>query len=478
MNDTAYKTMLGSLGFTAVERGRKLQHPSAPPTLYFNRKRGGDVYFTGYRADRDVYSPELWRDLPPQQAKDAKPELITVLPVEGKEAEAFSNFIARSKTLSPEKSVQSVRRGGLAQLTSADAVRAAIMECNSLGRDAFLEKYGYKPSRLYPLKYSGQIYDSKAIAGVGVGKQHGVPLKANEFSGGVATVVRVLRRLGFDLGENIQPLQYLSPGTIYFRKDLVAWFGGQLQAGIWTPREFDVIFIFSGESGKEFGYQDGWTEEGVFRYTGEGQVGDMTFTGGNKAIRDHREDGKDLLLFEDLGKGKGVRYSGLFECAGVETVEGVDRERNARKIIVFDLVPVKSAAVASDVEVAESSPSTQRTLDELRARAHAAAKAPRLNQKTSDIKRSWYERSTSVRDYVLARAKGVYEACDEKAPFLKKDGTPYLEPHHTHRLADEGPDHPAWVGAICPTCHRRIHSGRDGSEWNTRLKERLQAKEP
>jgi 5-methylcytosine-specific restriction protein A len=284
--------------------------------------------------------------------------------------------------------------------------------------------------------------------------------------------------LGFNLGENVQPLQYLSPGTIYFRKDLVAWFGGQLQAGIWTPREFDVIFIFSGESGKAFGYRDGWTDQGVFRYTGEGQVGDMTFTGGNKAIRDHRENGKDLLLFEDLGKGKGVRYIGLFECAAVETVQGIDRDRKARQIIVFDLVPVKSAAVAGEVEVAEKLPPAQRTLDELRAGAYAAAKAPGLNQKTSDAKRSWYERSASVRDYVLARARGVCEACDEKAPFLKKNGTPYLEPHHTHRLADEGPDHPAWVGAICPTCHRRIHSGQDGTEWNSRLKERLQSKEP
>lgn len=43
------------------------------------------------------------------------------------------------------------------------------------------------------------------------------------------------------------------------------------------------------------------------------------------------------------------------------------------------------------------------------------------------------------------------------APFQRKDGTPYLEPHHIQRLADEGPDHPKWVGAVCPSCHREIH---------------------
>jgi len=78
---------------------------------------------------------------------------------------------------------------------------------------------------------------------------------------------------------------------------------------------------------------------------------------------------------------------------------------------------------------------------------------------------------------VLARAAGVCEAGDEKAPFLKKNGTPYLEPHHTHRMADSGPDHPLSVGAICPTCHRRIDSGIDGDEWNQKLKGRIQEKE-
>jgi hypothetical protein len=104
MNDSAYKTMLESLGFTTVERGRKLQHASGPPTLYFNRKRNGDVYFTGYQADRDVYTPDLWRDLAPQQSKDAKPELITLLPVENREREAFRDFIARSKMRSQPES--------------------------------------------------------------------------------------------------------------------------------------------------------------------------------------------------------------------------------------------------------------------------------------------------------------------------------------------------------------------------------------
>jgi 5-methylcytosine-specific restriction enzyme A len=113
------------------------------------------------------------------------------------------------------------------------------------------------------------------------------------------------------------------------------------------PPKFPVVLLFSGKSGVQYDYRDGWTGEGVFRYTGEGQRGDMTFDEGNKAIRDDRVDHKDLLLFEDLGKGKGVRFEGVFECMGWSMVDGQSKRGEARKVIVFDLVRVAAATSAS-----------------------------------------------------------------------------------------------------------------------------------
>lgn len=361
----------------------------------------------------------------------------------------------------------------LNQLTSPESVLAAIRECDESGREEFLRRYGYKHSRSYLLHHNGQVYDSKAIAGVAYGKQHGVALKASEFSGGEATVIPCLRRLGFVAGKNEHPATQLVRGKTYFRKDLVALFGGQLQAGIWTPKEFNAVFIFSGESGKPYGYHDGWTQSGVFRYTGEGQLGDMTFTNGNRAIRDHRQNGKDLLLFEDLGKGKGVRYEGLFDCASWDEVEALDKDKKLRKTIVFNLVPVNTAASVSADELVAQPDLVSLSLDQLRALAYAAGASGASTANSGDAKQSWYKRSEAVKRYVLARAAGTCEACLLPAPFTKKDGSPYLEPHHTKRLSDEGPDHPSWVGAICPNCHRRIHSGADGDSWNEGLQERL-----
>lgn len=94
------------------------------------------------------------------------------------------------------------------------------------------------------------------------------------------------------------------PNQIYSRRlDIHARFGGNWQSGISSSADFPYIFIFSGKSGHQHGYKDGWDNENVFSYTGEGQTGDMQFTKGNLALRDHVKNGKRVLLFENERKG-------------------------------------------------------------------------------------------------------------------------------------------------------------------------------
>ena len=80
-----------------------------------------------------------------------------------------------------------------------DAVLTAASEFDALGRNAFLQRYGFGPARDYFLLLNGRQYDSKAIVGAAhgvVAPTHG-PLKPADFSGGEASVGRVLERLGF-----------------------------------------------------------------------------------------------------------------------------------------------------------------------------------------------------------------------------------------------------------------------------------------
>jgi 5-methylcytosine-specific restriction protein A len=252
------------------------------------------------------------------------------------------------------------------------------------------------------------------------------------------------------------------------QRDIHQVFGGQERGGITTPDGAPFVFLFTGESGEQFGYTDGWRPDGVFAYTGEGQKGDMTFVRGNKAIRDHMIEGRELLLFEAT-KTKGIyRFRGCFAFAGWQLVDAPDRDGKQRKAIVFQLVPVTEVEPAPSVEVDEAE-LVNKSLAELRALALAAASTPKSPSK--EARRTYYARSATVKAYVLKRANGHCEACKKEAPFLRKSGLPYLEPHHIRRIADGGPDHPKFVGAVCPTCHRLIHYGEGGAELNSDLEQ-------
>lgn len=89
----------------------------------------------------------------------------------------------------------------LKDITSPDHILAAIAEHDQLGRQTFLENYGFAPSRSYQLIQRGKRYDSKAIIGVAhkYARPDLGPLHASEFSGGRASVERILTSLGFDV---------------------------------------------------------------------------------------------------------------------------------------------------------------------------------------------------------------------------------------------------------------------------------------
>lgn len=136
-----------------------------------------------------------------------------------------------------------------------------------------------------------------------------------------------------------QPLVFV-PRQHYRRAALHDRYGGQRQGGIATPADHPIILLFSSPRGSAYGYRDGWTAEGFYLYTGEGQRGDMGLTRGNAAILGHADDGKDLHLFEAVGKGA-VEYIGRMVCIGHEWRVGMDLDGNPRKIIIFSLAPAE-----------------------------------------------------------------------------------------------------------------------------------------
>lgn len=248
-------------------------------------------------------------------------------------------------------------------------------------------------------------------------------------------------------------------------------YGGQGQGGISTPKDSPFIFVFTSDAGEQHGYRDEYREDGIFWYTGEGQVGDMKMASGNKAILEHSQNNKVIHVFEYTRKSY-VRYLGTAECLGYHEETRPDREGNDRRAFVFHLdinsVPIKNAASEPKPMYGSKDPKAlkNKNIKELR-EAALAQKQP--NASVKEKRELAYFRSQALKLYVVARSKGICEGCGCEAPFQTKSG-PFLECHHVYRLADGGPDHPENVVALCPNCHRRAHYAQDAVAFNDELK--------
>lgn len=259
-------------------------------------------------------------------------------------------------------------------------------------------------------------------------------------------------------------------GQIYNRKrDIHDRYAGQERGGIATPTSALHVFAFTSEAGAAFGYEDKFQPEGVFWYTGEGQVGDMQMIRGNAAIANHAQVGKSILLFESTPKGE-VRFLGDADYLGHHIEQRPDRNGALRNAIIFHLglkpsVPENTAQQNATPYSQSRKLTAKLTLSELRSIAlESAAENASSEEKLINVR----VRAEAVRRYALRRASGMCEGCQSAAPFKSKNG-PFLEVHHVFRLADGGPDHPGKVVALCPNCHRRAHYAVDAEAFNESL---------
>ena len=272
---------------------------------------------------------------------------------------------------------------------------------------------------------------------------------------------------------NTDPL--FVPEKLYHRRrDIHARFGGQEQGGMMTPAQHNLIFLVTGNSGHQHGYEDRWDEGGsTFFYFGEGQIGDMKFVKGNLALRDHAGNGEDVHLFEEVPERSGyLRYKGQMVCTGYEWVDAPDTKQDMRKAILFELVSLVSLDSANDEPQEGATETDRESSSEFLAELRRKALANSAESRTPVERRALFRmRSRAIRLYVLARAAGKCEGCGASAPFVTQNGQPYLEPHHIRRLTDGGPDDPRWVAGVCPNCHRRAHYARDAAKYNEKLAE-------
>lgn len=115
-------------------------------------------------------------------------------------------------------------------------------------------------------------------------------------------------------------------------------FGGTREGGIAPSSRVPAVLFFTDPvRGHRHGYYDGIDADGLFEYVGEGLHGDQKFTRGNKAIRDHQQNGKSLEGF--LARGTTVTYLGEFALVDwyQRDAHETGDEHTIRQVIVFRL---------------------------------------------------------------------------------------------------------------------------------------------
>ena len=209
-------------------------------------------------------------------------------------------------------------------------------------------------------------------------------------------------------------------------------------------------------------YDDKWYGDEL-HYTGMGKIGDQTLTSSNRTLAESNTNGVSVHLFEVL-QAKQYIYHGVVKLSGAPYQEMQnDDAGNPRKVWMFPLAPVEKA-VAIDQQAYAGYVSGRekkaRSLSDTALKDAAKARSKKTVANRS-VTSSVYVRDPFVAEYAKRRAKGICQLCNMKAPFLDKNGNPYLESHHIEWLASGGQDSVENTVALCPNCHRKMHIVND-----------------
>jgi len=155
-----------------------------------------------------------------------------------------------------------------------------------------------------------------------------------------------------------------TPGQTLLRREVHALLGGRQQGGIGpSSRTPTVLFFTDRATGHRHGYYDGFDRDGLFQYTGEGQVGDQRMVQGNKAILRHKQDGRLLLGFRAVGSS--VTYMGEFELVDHFETDRHDTNGDLRVVVVFRLRPTAGLPSGLSIPSAPITPEGTPTVDQV-----------------------------------------------------------------------------------------------------------------
>lgn len=262
----------------------------------------------------------------------------------------------------------------------------------------------------------------------------------------------------------------------YDRQELLNFVGSrQVQSGIiWGDKEPGCIIVTSGgKHSDSAGYGDKENPDGTWSYIGQGSTGDQSVDNFANALLINER--RDVLLFvtrepsnkeqrERGNRRKRYKFKGIYQVLSHSFNSPKEGNRAEDKLLVFHLIPAANI-YGSNLE--PTSLSTPNSLPDLKKKILKNERKTGKGKPLSVVE--YRDRSSQVKKYALLRANGICELCEKDAPFISSSNYPFLEVHHIHSLADDGPDLPSNVSAICPNCHREAHFGIRRFEIHNKL---------
>ncbi|WP_433228286.1 hypothetical protein [Actinomadura formosensis] len=362
-----------------------------------------------------------------------------------------------------------------------EAVLEAIAECDRLGRDRFLEHYGFDPARRYFLHHDGVHYDSKAIIGVAHRYVTGRPLTADQFSGGRQTVGQLLTRLGFEVvtDEPAPPQRRLlellgtlrtagtSDGPARHQPITLLWALGR--AAHHRPRlvSWQDAYLELRSLMREYGHPNSrpTPEFPILALSRtdlwelQGHVGEIPPAHGNP-----------ITWLEEQNPYCGLTAWAYELFAFTESARTEAIEILGNRFFGGNLPEGLLAEVGLQQETRTvTSPSPGESPVEAYLRlcwTVEAAEARGDHDRTSHTTREQPVRSSAAVKAVLIRSAGRCEnpLCTGQPNDVNKNGDPILEVDHVHDRAKWGRDHPIQMIALCPNCHAIKTRGRTGEQ--------------
>lgn len=250
----------------------------------------------------------------------------------------------------------------------------------------------------------------------------------------------------------------LKPGDIIDNNELRNIFSVGTQGGMRRSHSTNTLVIISDHT--KAIYEDRWIGD-IFHYTGMGLSGDQRLDFmQNKTLAESHKNGVNVHLFEVFDSGRYTYHGEVLLADDPYQEEQPDVQGNLRNVYVFPL-KLKSASkfpIISQEALKKKGEEQQKIARKLTdAELEKRARYSRKGVGSREVTTKTYERNQYVVESAKRRAGGICQLCGNPAPFMDKNGLPFLETHHIEWLSKGGEDTIENTVALCPNCHRKMH---------------------